>query len=84
MPGSSLQSFMRQQRKAGSDAYDIDNIVIPYSMLASTRVERLTYKEIMTPKWRVVDDFSSPPTDDIVNNTEEEEVSFELDFKNAM
>ena len=75
---------MRQQRKAGSDAYDIDNIVIPYSMLASTRVERLTYKEIMTPKWRVVDDFSSLPTDDMVNNTEEEEVSFELDFKNAM
>ena len=37
-------------------SYDIDNIVIPYSMAASTRVERLQYKEILTPKWRTVDD----------------------------
>ena len=61
LPGSSLQSFMRQHRRMGGDAYDIDNIVIPYSMLASTRVERLTYKEIMTPKWRQVSyDYGNP------------------------
>ena len=36
-------------------SYDIDNIVIPYSMAATTRVERLQYKEIQTPKWRTVD-----------------------------
>ncbi|KAH8243266.1 hypothetical protein KR032_006067 [Drosophila birchii] len=35
--------------------YDIDNIVIPYSMAAQTRVEILPYKEIPTPKWRIVD-----------------------------
>lgn len=37
-------------------SYDIDNIVIPYSMAATTRVERLQYKEILTPKWRSVDE----------------------------
>ncbi|XP_070143194.1 pneumococcal serine-rich repeat protein isoform X3 [Drosophila kikkawai] len=35
--------------------YDIDNIVIPYSMAAQTKVEILPYKEIPTPKWRIVD-----------------------------
>ncbi|KAH8359962.1 hypothetical protein KR093_009786 [Drosophila rubida] len=35
--------------------YDIDNIVIPYSMAAQTRVEILPYKEIPTPRWRIVD-----------------------------
>lgn len=49
-------------------SYDIDNIVIPYSMAATTRVERLQYKEILTPKWRTVDDvnfepFALPPVD---------------------
>lgn len=32
------------------NSYDIDNIVIPYSVAASTRVEKLQYKEILTPK----------------------------------
>ncbi|KAM9296403.1 KAT8 regulatory NSL complex subunit 1 [Gastrophryne carolinensis] len=35
-------------------SYDIDNIVIPMSVAATTRVERLQYKEILTPSWRVV------------------------------
>jgi len=30
--------------------YDIDNIVIPYSVAAATRIELLSYKEIPTPK----------------------------------
>ncbi|XP_037952154.1 uncharacterized protein LOC119682728 isoform X2 [Teleopsis dalmanni] len=37
-------------------SYDIDNIVIPYSVAAATRVEILPYKEIPTPKWRCIDD----------------------------
>ena len=37
-----------------SNSYDIDNIVIPHSMAASTCVEKLEYKEIPTPKWRIV------------------------------
>lgn len=32
------------------NSYDIDNIVIPYSIAASTRVEVLKCKEIPTPK----------------------------------
>jgi len=40
------QSDTRRSR----NNYDIDNIVIPYSVAASTRVEVLTYKEIPTPK----------------------------------
>lgn len=37
-------------RRNRVNSYDIDNIVIPYSVAASTRVERLQYKEILTPK----------------------------------
>lgn len=39
--------------------FDIDNIVIPYSMAASTRLEKLEYKEIMTPSWRRIEDQES-------------------------
>ncbi|XP_017054773.2 LOW QUALITY PROTEIN: uncharacterized protein LOC108097145 [Drosophila ficusphila] len=35
--------------------YDINNIVIPYSMLAQSKMEILPYKEIPIPKWRIVD-----------------------------
>ncbi|KAG5670987.1 hypothetical protein PVAND_001212 [Polypedilum vanderplanki] len=34
--------------------YDIDNIVIPYSVAAAGRIEILSYKEIPTPKWREI------------------------------
>lgn len=51
LPSSTLQTM---NKKKTGDAYDIDNIVIPYSMLASTRVEKLHYKEIDTPGWREV------------------------------
>lgn len=43
-------SYVSQQESS----YDIDNI-IPYGMMSCTRlVERLKYKEILTPKWRLV------------------------------
>lgn len=38
------------RRRKEDDSYDIDNIVIPYSMAAVKRVEKLQYKEILTPK----------------------------------
>ncbi|XP_046686181.1 KAT8 regulatory NSL complex subunit 1 isoform X1 [Homalodisca vitripennis] len=41
-------------RRKRENSYDIDNIVIPYSVAASTRLEKLQYKEILTPKWRVL------------------------------
>ncbi|KAH3701592.1 KAT8 regulatory NSL complex subunit 1-like [Dreissena polymorpha] len=52
---SSLKDMKEARKKRFENAYDINNIVIPYSMAASTRVEKLQYKEIQTPKWREVD-----------------------------
>lgn len=37
-------------RRLRQNSYDINNIVIPYSVAASTRPEKLQYKEILTPK----------------------------------
>ncbi|XP_076031601.1 non-specific lethal 1 isoform X2 [Oratosquilla oratoria] len=54
-----------------SSSYDIDNIVIPYSMAASTRVEKLEYKEIPTPKWRIVP--LLPPVDPTTPSQEEDD-----------
>ncbi|KAG9474431.1 hypothetical protein GDO78_004634 [Eleutherodactylus coqui] len=38
------------RRRRVETSYDIDNIVIPMSVAATTRVERLQYKEILTPR----------------------------------
>ncbi|KAM3928610.1 KAT8 regulatory NSL complex subunit 1-like isoform 1-T1 [Leptodactylus fuscus] len=43
------------KRKRFENSYDIDNIVIPMSMAAAARVEKIQYKEILTPSWRVLD-----------------------------
>lgn len=56
---------MRKRRL--ESAYDIDNIVIPYSIASATRVVKLEYKEIVTPKWRDVTDASEE-----LENTAEE------------
>ncbi|XP_076437508.1 uncharacterized protein LOC143276729 [Babylonia areolata] len=40
------------RRRRGESAYDINSIVIPRSMAALTRVEKLEYKEIPIPRWR--------------------------------
>ncbi|KAK7870995.1 hypothetical protein R5R35_012190 [Gryllus longicercus] len=56
-------------RRKRENSYDIDNIVIPYSIAASTRLEKLQYKEIPTPKWRIVErSFESPIKLDLKNN----------------
>lgn len=52
----SLSAFNRRRRSEQSNAYDINNIVIPYSIASTTRVERLQYKEIITPEWRVTEE----------------------------
>ncbi|XP_017141484.1 uncharacterized protein LOC108155281 isoform X4 [Drosophila miranda] len=49
------QRSERTTERRHRPVYDIDNIVIPYSIAAQTKVEILPYKEIPTPKWRVVD-----------------------------
>merc|ERR1719318_386461 len=59
---NSLTEQLKKKRKSN---YDIDHIVIPYSMAATTRVEKLQYKEIQTPSWKEVDEtntaVNSPP-----------------------
>ncbi|KAJ9601111.1 hypothetical protein L9F63_000746 [Diploptera punctata] len=56
-------------RRKRENSYDIDNIVIPYSIAASTRVEKLQYKEIPTPEWRSVElELESPLKLDLKNN----------------
>ncbi|KAK5649252.1 hypothetical protein RI129_000281 [Pyrocoelia pectoralis] len=54
-PLLSTQPIASYKRGSRVSSYDIDNIVIPYSVAASTRVEKLQYKEILTPKWRIID-----------------------------
>ncbi|XP_052804340.1 KAT8 regulatory NSL complex subunit 1-like isoform X2 [Mya arenaria] len=77
---ASLKEQKEARKKRFENAYDINNIVIPYSMAASTRVERLQYKEIQTPKWREVGSEAAeeqPSTPDGTDKemTEEEDVS---------
>lgn len=50
-----LQSARKKRVTNSTPLFDIDNIVIPYSMASSTRLEKLEYKEILTPSWREVE-----------------------------
>ena len=51
-PCSTLKDRMKKGcPRETSRAYDINNIVIPYSMGSTTRVEKLQYKEIITPRF---------------------------------
>ncbi|XP_070707632.1 KAT8 regulatory NSL complex subunit 1 isoform X2 [Pempheris klunzingeri] len=66
--GPSSQSVLSTpqpiKRRRGESSFDINNIVIPMSVAATTRVEKLQYKEILTPSWRSVDIFSQPITEE--------------------
>ncbi|KAK2864774.1 hypothetical protein Q7C36_003928 [Tachysurus vachellii] len=48
-----------QRKRRVESSFDINNIVIPMSVAATTRVEKLQYKEILTPSWRVVNIMAS-------------------------
>ncbi|XP_066481986.1 KAT8 regulatory NSL complex subunit 1-like protein isoform X2 [Tiliqua scincoides] len=50
---SSSQLNSRRRLRSES-SYDIDNIVIPMSLVAPSKLEKLQYKEILTPSWRTV------------------------------
>ncbi|XP_039225506.1 KAT8 regulatory NSL complex subunit 1-like isoform X2 [Crotalus tigris] len=54
-PATAGSSALPAKKKKVETSYDINNIVIPMSMAAATRVEKLQYKEILTPSWRTVD-----------------------------
>ncbi|NXD65951.1 KAL1L protein, partial [Eolophus roseicapillus] len=64
-PGTSSQHNSRRRLRSES-SYDIDNIVIPMSLVAPSKLEKLQYKEILTPSWRVVEfqPLESSPTDE--------------------
>ncbi|XP_023692775.2 KAT8 regulatory NSL complex subunit 1 [Paramormyrops kingsleyae] len=61
-PGSQSATATPQpiRRRRGESSFDINNIVIPMSVAATTRVEKLQYKEILTPSWRKVNIFAQP------------------------
>ncbi|NXG78793.1 KAL1L protein, partial [Baryphthengus martii] len=55
-PTCSTSSQHNSRRRLRSESsYDIDNIVIPMSLVAPSKLEKLQYKEILTPSWRVVE-----------------------------
>ncbi|XP_019356483.1 KAT8 regulatory NSL complex subunit 1 isoform X2 [Alligator mississippiensis] len=54
-PASASSQGTSPRRRRGESSFDINNIVIPMSVAATTRVEKLQYKEILTPSWREVD-----------------------------
>ncbi|KAJ7412006.1 hypothetical protein WISP_99558 [Willisornis vidua] len=55
-PTHSTSSQHNSRRRLRSESsYDIDNIVIPMSLVAPSKLEKLQYKEILTPSWRVAE-----------------------------
>uniref|UniRef100_G1PIG4 KAT8 regulatory NSL complex subunit 1 like n=1 Tax=Myotis lucifugus TaxID=59463 RepID=G1PIG4_MYOLU len=65
---STHQNTARRRLRSES-SYDIDNIVIPMSLVAPAKLEKLQYKEILTPSWRMV---VLQPLDEY--NVDEEEI----------
>ncbi|XP_068101273.1 KAT8 regulatory NSL complex subunit 1-like protein isoform X2 [Hyperolius riggenbachi] len=41
-----------RRRLRSESSYDIDNIVIPMNLVAPIKLEKLQYKEIITPSWK--------------------------------
>uniref|UniRef100_A0A1Q3G0W4 PEHE domain-containing protein n=1 Tax=Culex tarsalis TaxID=7177 RepID=A0A1Q3G0W4_CULTA len=60
-----------RNEKRSRISYDIDNIVI-HGMAAANKVEILPYKEIATPKWRVVGDNEPEDPDGLDNSANSE------------
>ncbi|KAM4024310.1 KAT8 regulatory NSL complex subunit 1-like protein isoform 2-T2 [Anomaloglossus baeobatrachus] len=65
-PGIVLSAARRRVRSENS--YDIDNIVIPMNLVAPSKLEKLQYKEILTPSWKevVLEPLTSPPCEEVV------------------
>ncbi|XP_020636337.2 KAT8 regulatory NSL complex subunit 1-like protein isoform X1 [Pogona vitticeps] len=51
---TSKSQLHSRRRLRSESSYDIDNIVIPMSLVAPSKLEKLQYKEILTPSWRMV------------------------------
>ncbi|XP_018022169.1 uncharacterized protein LOC108678302 isoform X2 [Hyalella azteca] len=61
------------RNKQSTTPYDIDNIVIPSNMASATPVQPIEYKEIVTPKWREIEE--PKPLDQTSGVVLEEDVS---------
>ncbi|XP_069778161.1 KAT8 regulatory NSL complex subunit 1-like isoform X2 [Narcine bancroftii] len=76
-PAPSNISTPSARRRRGESSFDINNIVIPMSMAAAARVEKLQYKEILTPSWRVADIEQSMQQDSNPEDDQYEDMSDE-------
>ncbi|NXF09852.1 KAL1L protein, partial [Smithornis capensis] len=75
-PTHSTSSQHNSRRRLRSESsYDIDNIVIPMSLVAPSKLEKLQYKEILTPSWRAVE--PQPLGESHTDEEETEDVSDE-------
>ncbi|XP_030630400.1 KAT8 regulatory NSL complex subunit 1 [Chanos chanos] len=72
--GQTPCSMQPIRRRRGESSFDINNIVIPMSVVATTRVEKLQYKEILTPSWREADVLAQPIAEED-DNAEVEDLS---------
>eukprot|EP00117_Sycon_ciliatum_P004735 scpid36428/ scgid8976/ KAT8 regulatory NSL complex subunit 1-like protein len=70
----SQSATRRQKRGNSSSPYDIHSIVVP--LAAPSRVEKINYKEIATPRWRVCDVFAED--EPMVIDDDVEDISDEM------
>nr|XP_015212645.1 PREDICTED: KAT8 regulatory NSL complex subunit 1-like isoform X2 [Lepisosteus oculatus] len=49
------------RRRRGESSFDINNMVMPLGLGGGARVQRLQYKEILTPSWRQLNCIFVPP-----------------------
>ncbi|XP_043105633.1 KAT8 regulatory NSL complex subunit 1-like protein isoform X2 [Puntigrus tetrazona] len=54
-PTQQRNSQFSSRRRNSESIFSVDDIVVPMSLFASVKVERLQYKNIFTPSWRKVD-----------------------------
>ncbi|KAI1289503.1 KAT8 regulatory NSL complex subunit 1 [Halotydeus destructor] len=74
----------QRRRRSEQHAYDINNIIIPYSIASTTRVEKLQYKEIVTPKWRVHDMYAITDETSKISKATENGGSLEEDLSDEI
>ncbi|XP_029981696.1 KAT8 regulatory NSL complex subunit 1-like protein isoform X2 [Sphaeramia orbicularis] len=64
------------RRRQGQNMFNINNVVIPMSL---TKVEKLQYKDILTPSWRVVDTQFLVRTEAEIDEDKDEQVEIVTD-----
>ncbi|XP_058233392.1 KAT8 regulatory NSL complex subunit 1 isoform X2 [Hemibagrus wyckioides] len=56
VPAATDTPMQLARRRRGEDSFDIDNLVMPVGLAGlGARVQKLQYKEILTPSWRELD-----------------------------